>query len=92
MRMGAQKCLCAANGALILALYSKFIFPERRIFLVLGGWVGGLAWVGGFARSAPLPTLLWLSTFLIWMTTWNSQHANFGPQLPQPQSIRKVPC
>ena len=41
-------------GLSFLALYSTFHFPQRRCVLVLGGWVGGVAWgVGGSARSAP---------------------------------------
>ena len=44
----AKKKLCVPNmGLSFLALYSKFHCSPEEDFLVLGGWVGGLAWVGG---------------------------------------------
>ena len=55
--MRATKRSCTQNGALIFGSRFKIRFSPRGIFLVLvlGGWVGGLAWGGGVRQITPPP-------------------------------------
>ena len=42
----------------------NFIFPERKMFLVLGGWVGGWFGLGGGGGPLDHPPTPWISTSL----------------------------
>ena len=54
--MRSKKSLCTYNGPLILGSPFKIpFFPRGKFLVVLGGWVGGLAWGGGAPDQPPPP-------------------------------------
>ena len=64
----------------------NFIFPEKKILVVLGGGVVWPAWGGG-VRQSPPPPPLWISTFLRWLPgTGDTRPPSRAPaQPPQAQ-------